>query len=214
MSIPSRRRFLLGAATLTAESAMTGCFGSFGATTALWKFNKGVSDNKWLQWLVFLGLSILPVYELFVLGDVIVINTIEFYTGKNPIGASAQNLGGGRMLALSRDAKDPNLVRAEIRTEREGAPALVRVFFIEKQDKGLVIMDEQHRVVTRTTGQRGVIELFGPGGELLLSMDDPKASAVADAIEQGASPMAVLELHARATGRAVAIARASGPTAF
>jgi len=192
---------------------MTGCFGSFGATTALWKFNKGVSDNKWLQWLVFLGLSILPVYALFVLGDVIVINTIEFYTGKNPI-ASAQNLGGGRTLALSQDAKDPNLVRAEIRTEREGAPALVRVFFIEKQDTGLVIMDEQRRVVTRTTGQRGLIELFGRDGELLLSMDDSAASAVADAIERGASPMAVLERHARATGRAVAIARASGPTAF
>jgi len=192
---------------------MTGCFGSFGATTALWKFNKGVSDNKWLQWLVFLGLSILPVYALFVLGDVIVINTIEFYTGKNPI-ASAQNLGGGRTLALSQDAKDPNLVRAEIRTEREGAPALVRVFFIEKQDTGLVIMDEQRRVVTRTTGQRGLIELFGRDGELLLSMDDSAASAVTDAIERGASPMAVLERHARATGRAVAIARASGPTAF
>jgi hypothetical protein len=214
MSIPSRRRFLLGAAALTVASAVTGCFGSFGATTALWKFNKGVSDNRWLQWLVFLGLSILPVYELFVLGDVIVINTIEFYTGKNPIGASAQNLGGGRTLALSQDAKDPNLVRAEIRAEREGAPALVRVFFVEKQDTGWVVMDEQHRVVTRTTGQRGLIELFGRDGELLLSMDDCAASSVADAIERGASPMAVIERHARATGRAMAIARAGGPTAF
>lgn len=213
MIIPSRRCFLLGAATFTAAGAVTGCFGSFGATTALWRFNKGVSDNKWLQWLVFLGLSILPVYELFVLGDVIVINTIEFYTGKNPIG-SAQNLGGGRTLALSPDAKDPNLVRAEIRTERQGAPALVRVFFIEKQDTGFVIMDEQHRVVTRTTGQRGGVDLFGPGGELLLSMDDPTASSLADAIEQGASPMAVLERHARASGRAVAIARASGTAVF
>ncbi len=36
--------------------------------------------------MIFWGLAILPVYELAVLGDVVILNTIEFWTGNKLIG--------------------------------------------------------------------------------------------------------------------------------
>jgi hypothetical protein len=211
----SRRGFLVGAGTLAALGAASGCFGSFGATTSLWKFNKGVSDNKWLQWLVFLGLVILPVYELFTLGDVLVFNTVEFFTGKNPIGSALLDLGHGRTLALSRDAQDPHVVRAEIRASRHDAAAPeVCVYFIQQTDTGFVVMDSGHRVVSRVTSERGLIELFSAEGERLLALDDADASSLADAVARGSSPSAMVEAHARRSGSDRAIARAAGPAVF
>jgi|SRR5580658_5477825 hypothetical protein len=209
MDIIARRRFLVGATTLVAASTLTGCFASFGATTALWKFNSKVTDSKWVNWLVFLGLSIIPVYGLFVLGDLLIFNTIEFYTGKNPIAAANYDLGDGRKLALTRDDKNPNLVRAEIRAERAGREVERRVYFFEKQETGFVVMDEHLRVLTRTTSERGLIELFDAGGSLLLSMDDEAADSIGDAVQAGDSPMALLGAHLRSTGHASAIASAA-----
>jgi Domain of unknown function (DUF3332) len=215
MNLTSRRRFLAGAGTVAAAAAVTGCFGSFAATTSLWRFNKGVSDNKWLQWLVFLGLVIIPIYELFTLGDVLVFNTVEFFTGRNPIGAASVDLGNGRMLALSRDPHDANVVRAEIRTPAAGSDApSVQVYFIQKTETGFVVMDAGRRVIATTTSRRGLIELLGADGARLLAVDDAAASSMAGAIAQGASPVAVIEAYTRQGGHERAIARARDLAAF
>jgi hypothetical protein len=44
-----------------------------------------VSDSKFVNNLVFWGLNIIPVYGLFFLGDTIIFNVIEFWSGSNPI---------------------------------------------------------------------------------------------------------------------------------
>ena len=59
--------------------------GSFNLTRKLIGFNKSVSPNKWIRWFVFLGLNIIPVYEFASLADVFFANSIEFWTGNNPI---------------------------------------------------------------------------------------------------------------------------------
>src|SRR3712207_767327 len=67
---------------------MTGCFGKFSLTRAMWDFNKNVSGNKFVQWAVFLVMIIVPVYGVGTLVDALVINSIEFWTGNNPIGSA------------------------------------------------------------------------------------------------------------------------------
>jgi hypothetical protein len=76
------------AAALAAGVLSTGCYGSFGATVALHKWNGQVTGNKFLNELVFLALCIVPVYELFGLADVLVLNSIEFWTGSHPVGSA------------------------------------------------------------------------------------------------------------------------------
>lgn len=72
--------------TLTAFLFTTsGCFGGFNLTRNVYNFNKRVSPEKWVQELVFLGLVIVPVYGIAMLVDAIIINSIEFWTGNNPV---------------------------------------------------------------------------------------------------------------------------------
>ncbi len=61
------------------------CLGSFRAFNNLKDWNQTVSDSKFVNNLVFWGLNIIPVYGLFFLGDTLIFNVIEFWSGSNPI---------------------------------------------------------------------------------------------------------------------------------
>lgn len=69
----------------SATVSMTGCYGPFALTSKLHDWNGQVSQKKFVNELVFLGLCILPAYELCVLGDGLIFNSIEFWGGNNPI---------------------------------------------------------------------------------------------------------------------------------
>lgn len=68
------------AAALSASAA--GCFGSYSAFHAVHRWNAGVSGDKWVRSGVHLGLWIIPVYELTIVGDFFLFNTIEHLTDK------------------------------------------------------------------------------------------------------------------------------------
>ncbi len=72
------------ALTLAVMVGVSGCYGNFNLTRKVWKWN-GEVGGKWLNEGVFLGLNIIPVYFFATLGDAIVFNSIEFWTGKNPV---------------------------------------------------------------------------------------------------------------------------------
>lgn len=60
------------------------CIGSFSLTNKLLAWNKTIG-NKFVNELVFLAFCVLPVYEVSALADVIVLNSIEFWSGANPV---------------------------------------------------------------------------------------------------------------------------------
>lgn len=82
----------------------TACTGSFNMTRKVYDFHRS-QDNKWADEIVFLIVAILPVYGLATLGDAVIFNTIEFWTGDNPV---AYNSGD-----------------VEIRTVKEGDDRLI-----------------------------------------------------------------------------------------
>lgn len=63
------------------------CTGGFTLTKKLHGFTSSLG-NKWLNWLAFLVLVIIPVYGICLLVDALVINSIEFWTGSNPVSQS------------------------------------------------------------------------------------------------------------------------------
>lgn len=65
---------------LLATPMLSGCYGTFPLSKAVHKFN-GAFDNKWVQTGIFWGFVILPVYHFAALGDALVLNAIEFWTG-------------------------------------------------------------------------------------------------------------------------------------
>lgn len=72
---------LFAAIVLTTQP---GCFGSFELTQSIYQVNKSVGD-KVVQEVVFLAFCIIPVYEIGVIGDALIFNTIEFWSGTNPL---------------------------------------------------------------------------------------------------------------------------------
>jgi hypothetical protein len=57
------------------------CYGHFPLTKAVYRLNADVTYNKIVRSLLFWGLVIVPVYEVSMLGDAVVFNLIEFWTG-------------------------------------------------------------------------------------------------------------------------------------
>jgi hypothetical protein len=66
-------------------STGAGCFGSFQTTRNVYNWNRTVSSDKWVRWLVFLVIAIIPVYGVATLIDVVFSNSVEFWTGRNPM---------------------------------------------------------------------------------------------------------------------------------
>ena len=62
----------------------TSCIGSFGLHSKLVSWNQSIG-NKFVNEIVFLAFHIIPVYEFAYLADIIVLNSIEFWTGSNPV---------------------------------------------------------------------------------------------------------------------------------
>lgn len=64
---------------------VSGCYGPFNLVRRLHHWN-GQVGGRWANEVVFLGLAyLLPVYSICGLGDVLIFNSIEFWTGDNPI---------------------------------------------------------------------------------------------------------------------------------
>ena len=84
-----KRRYLtICVATAVALSmTLSSCIGSFGLTSSVMKWNNQIG-SKFLNELVFFAFWVLPVYEVTALADVLVINSIEFWSGRNPLTAS------------------------------------------------------------------------------------------------------------------------------
>lgn len=70
-------------------SSMTSCMGKFALTRNLYAWNDQVS-NKFVNEVIFVAFWILPVYEVCGLADLLVLNTIEFWSGDNPMSASTK----------------------------------------------------------------------------------------------------------------------------
>ncbi len=72
---------------LTSISSLANCHGRFSLTRTWDGVVSGIS-NKWIRWLFFLLTVIIPIYGIAILVDAIAFNSIEFWTGRNPMARS------------------------------------------------------------------------------------------------------------------------------
>ena len=75
---------VLVATALASSVLFSSCIGSFGLSNKLLDWNQNI-DNKFVNEFVFILFWIVPVYEISVLADVLVLNSIEFWSGSNPV---------------------------------------------------------------------------------------------------------------------------------
>lgn len=132
------------------------CIGQFALTHKVLDWNETVG-NKFVNELVFIAFWILPVYEITSIADLLVINSIEFWSGSNPVaqGTKVIDTDNGRYL-VECDGKG-----YEIKCEATGE--VVRLDFIEKDQTWAVNVDgELHPFMTFVDDNH--VEMITPDG--------------------------------------------------
>jgi hypothetical protein len=84
----------------------TACFGPFNLTRNVYHWNSGIKgsgevSDKWMKEFVFFVMIIIPVYMFATLLDAFIFNSIQFWTGDNPVkGTDAGGDGATRVVRL------------------------------------------------------------------------------------------------------------------
>ena len=76
-------------AAVCCSLCFSSCIGSFGLHNRILTWNEEIG-NKFVNELVFLALYIVPVYEICYFVDFLVINSIEFWSGENPMASAGE----------------------------------------------------------------------------------------------------------------------------
>jgi hypothetical protein len=148
----------LAACFLILAFVFTGCTGSFKVTKAVYHFHREQKE-KFVDELLFLGCVILPVYGIAMLADAIILNTVEFWTGRNPMTSTgdtqntiAQN--GQERVIMKYDA---NKGTVEVSPVAHNGKALI----FSRTNEGVVAMDRSGKVLyTSVEGIDGAVTVF------------------------------------------------------
>ena len=145
---------------------LSSCTGSFQLTNKVYTFNREIED-KWVEELVFLGLCIIPVYEVSLFLDVVIFNTAEFWTGENPISASK---APGSQESIKVDGQEALMTympdgRVKIEINDSG-------FLFERTDSGVVATSLDGETLYRAeTNPDGTVSVYDDSGELIRTFD-------------------------------------------
>lgn len=71
-------------AIMSGSLMFSSCIGSFGLWSTLKDWNQGIG-NKFVNEIVFFAFHVVPVYEVAYIADIFVLNSIEFWSGSNPV---------------------------------------------------------------------------------------------------------------------------------
>ena len=80
-------------------TATTACYGPFNLTKNVYHWNSGIKgsgevSDKWMKEFVFFGMIVVPVYMFSALLDGFIFNSIQFWSGDNPVKAADLNRDG------------------------------------------------------------------------------------------------------------------------
>ena len=155
----------------------TACIGRMATSGVVGKFNLSVTESKWGRELVFLCLYIIPVYPTAGLIDLIIVNSIEFWTGTNPIDGGARVAGS--TAAVHHPGDQHHVVAADgseaISTLREdgsidfeirAADGSAHFMNVIREDGQLVARDAEGLRVASVNSETGEIRDFDQTGTL------------------------------------------------
>jgi uncharacterized protein DUF3332 len=198
MKRASRLLAVLCVALLSVQ--VSGCFGRFSLTRAMWDFNKNVSPNKFIQWAVFLVMVVVPVYEIGTLVDALVINSIEFWTGQNPVSSADAADSNTRVVRLSpeeslRLTRDTAAGVLKVEVLRAGQAPMVRYF--ELLEDGMAVRDEGGALMLQAREQKdgSVVVSDAAGTTMALHSAEAVAQARQVFLNEGALGLSQYAQH-------------------
>lgn len=150
------------------------CIGSFSLTNSVISWNKEIG-HKFVNELVFVAFWILPVYEVTALADLLVLNSIEFWTGDNPLEASTKiiDTDHGRYLVIcDGTGYTIKLENSDLET-RINFDIETETWSLEHDGVSypfMTYLDENHVKMITPEGDMSIIELSSVGLQAYKSM--------------------------------------------
>lgn len=152
---------------ITALLPLQSCIGSFALTHKVINWNNQVG-SKFINELVFFAFWVIPVYEVTSIADLLVLNSIEFWSGNNPVEAYTKTVDteqGKYYIACDETGyditlPDGNKVRLDFEKESSTWSAITTdgdVFPF------MTMIDSQHVKMITSTGDFEVVELSPEG---------------------------------------------------
>ena len=140
-----RRSIAVAALAAFMPMATAGCFGRFEAVRKVYDFNKEIHTDKWVVWVAFLVMSIVPIYGLAVFVDTIVFNSVEFWTGTNPMVSGTDVLHGPNGELANVTYREDGKIDYEIFT----ATGERHFVTLARGAHSVIALDEQGRFIAR-----------------------------------------------------------------
>ena len=161
--------FLLACFFLILSIGQSGCYGPFRLTKNLHEWNETVGD-KFINSLVFFAFLVIPVYEVAVFIDGVVLNTIEFWTGDSPI-AMGENDRDTQIVKRNgnkyRITATKNKFHIEqLQGENKGDTAEL-IFDTESSSWNLKDGNKELQKLVQLNEEANLIQVFKPNGQIL-----------------------------------------------
>ncbi len=153
-------------AVVASSLLFTGCFGSMALTKKVYNWNQNVSGNKVVQSLIFWGMIIVPIYEITSFVDAVFLNTVEFWTGSNPI---AMSDGEKEIQVVENKVNEKFEITAtknrfDIK-QLEGENQGITKTYVYNQDKKTWYKLENNKLTKISQIEDNMVTLFTPGGK-------------------------------------------------
>ena len=142
-----------------------GCYGSFNLTKKVYNWN-GSLGNKWVVELVFLAAYVVPVYGIAGFIDAVILNSIEFWTGSNPVAANVSSEDGTNVTF--------NKEKTEMTISYAG-----KTFIVTREEGKSVVKDSEGNVLaTAVSDANGNMNVVDAQGNVLSSYNSSEVSAM------------------------------------
>ena len=144
-----------------------GCYGSFNLVKKVYRWN-GTFGDKWVNEIGFLALNIVPVYGIAGAIDALILNSIEFWTGKNPVQASIDLPDQDAKFAVNADG-------TLTLTSDDG-----RTVTVVATSDGAEVRDADGVLLARSVRSSDGVTIYSPDGTALGSMSSTQIASLVE----------------------------------
>lgn len=156
-----RNKFAFAAVVLSGSLLFSSCVGSFGLFNRLSSWNNTIG-NKFVNELVFLAFNIIPVYGVAYLADALVINSIEFWSGSNPMA----NIGDVKKVKGENGNYLVKTLENGYSITKEGETASMDLIYNKEANTWNVVANGESAELLKMNNN-GTADLFLPNGKTM-----------------------------------------------
>jgi hypothetical protein len=169
--------FKMACLVLAGGLLTSSCIGSFALTNKVLSWNRYATKSNYLNEAIFIGLHIVPVYWVTYIADILVLNSVEFWSGDNPVTAdhprTLKTPNGNLLISATEEGYQV--------TDESGDQSMVLKFDAQKQTWSVVADGESYEILK--VKEDGTVDLNLQNGSYMnISLDAEGLMAARQAV--------------------------------